>query len=291
MHAEAIERITAIERSIDTAALVYSDVCYWPLVRLRLWSVLMSRLVLGKKSGGEKVANTGPAWADVGAVGAEALGAADLGLVKATGTTPKFGARCDALFFARPEEYVEKTPAGAFAKFIDSLFERTPNARKLELADPRTLGFARLHPSLFLELSRAAEGVRFDPPGALSNFDALSAAALKHADVGLDPADLTADMGKIFYFARIFEKVLRRMTPRALVLSVYYHPVGMAWMLAARRAGVTSIDLQHGRLGPHHGLYTDLTVAPPEGYALMPDRVWCWGTRTVGDIARANASA
>src|ERR1700757_3369248 len=98
MHADAIESIIAIERSIDTAALTYNDVCYWPLARLRLWSALMTRLVLGKASEGEKVANTGPAWADVGSIGAEALGAPDLGLLKAAGTTPKFGARCDALF-------------------------------------------------------------------------------------------------------------------------------------------------------------------------------------------------
>src|SRR3954463_1196197 len=100
MHADAIERITAIERSIDTRALTYDDVCYWPLVRLRLWSALMQRLVLGKTSVGDKVANTGPAWAEVGSVGAEAVAAPDLGLLKAAGTTPKFGARCDVLFFA-----------------------------------------------------------------------------------------------------------------------------------------------------------------------------------------------
>src|SRR4051812_7795657 len=132
MHAEAIECITAIERSIDTSALRYHDVCYWPLARLKVWSALMTRLVLAKQSGGETVANTGPAWADVGSVGAEVVGAPDLGLLKAARTALKFDARCDALFFARPEEYVEKTPAGGFAKIIDSLFERAANAQKVE---------------------------------------------------------------------------------------------------------------------------------------------------------------
>jgi hypothetical protein len=93
-------------------------------------------------------------------------------------------------------------------------------------------------------------------------------------------------MGKIFYFARIFERLLRTLGPKAFIHSVYYHPVGMAWMLACRWAGVTSIDLQHGRLGPHHGLYTDLTAAPADGYHLLPDRIWCWGSRTRDDIAR-----
>jgi hypothetical protein len=58
----------------------------------------------------------------------------------------------------------------------------------------------------------------------------------------------------------------------------------MAWMLACRWSGVTSVDFQHGRLGPHHGLYTQLTAAPPEGYDLLPDAVWCWGAQTKYDI-------
>ena len=67
-------------------------------------------------------------------------------------------------------------------------------------------------------------------------------------------------------------------------MSVYYHHLGMGWALACRRAGVRSVDLQHGRLGPHHGAYTQLTAAPTDGYHLMPDIIWCWGPKTKHDI-------
>ena len=91
-------------------------------------------------------------------------------------------------------------------------------------------------------------------------------------------------MDKIFYFARMFELVLRELSPRSIFLSVYYHPTGLALMLAAHRLNIPTIDVQHGRLGPHHGLYTQMTAAPTTGYALLPDYIWCWGNKTKQDI-------
>ncbi len=287
MQAEAIALINAIEQACDTRALSYGGVGYWPLVRLRLWTTLIQRMVTGKKAAdADTVSNTGPAFAATGAA-AEPVGPAALGLLRAAGSGATLPARADLLFFARPEEHSDKTASGMFAKVLDSVIERVPGpSAKLELSDPRTIGFSRARPSLFIDLGQAGAGLSFDPPSMLTGFTELKAAADKVADVTLDQAQLATDMGKILYFARIFEKLLRALGPKALVLSVYYHLVGMAWMLACRRAGVTSVDLQHGRLGPHHGLYTDLIAAPETGYDLMPDRVWCWGSRTVDDIAR-----
>ena len=293
MQAEAIAIINAVERICDTAALTYRGVCYWPLVRLRLWSALIQRMVIGRKSGdADSVSNAGPAWTATPGADAELIGPPALGLLRNAGSGAAFVARPDIVFFARPEEHSDKTPSGMFAKVLDSVIERASVPRtKIELADQRTIGFRRANPSLFLDPSRAQAGVVFDPPGTLTGLAEVAAAIKDAGDVKLDQAALLADMGKIFYFARIFEKLLRTLSPKAFIHSVYYHPVGMAWMLACRWAGVTSIDLQHGRLGPIHGLYTDLIAAPSGGYDLMPDRVWCWGSRTVADIARHKNTA
>lgn len=288
MQAEAIAIINEIEKACDTGALRYRGVRCWPLARLRLLAAVTQRLTSGKTTGADTVTNTGPSFTAAADIQAELAGPPELGLLRAAGSGAMPPARAEILFFARPEEHSDRAATGMFAKTVDSVLESAPSpSLKLELADQRTLGFARAHPSLFIDLARAGAGVAFDPPGTLSGFAEINATAEKVAGVTLDQAQLLADMGKIFYFARIFEKLLRLLGPKAFVLSVYYHPVGMAWMLACRWAGVTSIDLQHGRLGPHHGFYTDLIAAPAEGYELMPDRVWCWGSRTVEDIARA----
>jgi len=234
------------------------------------------------------VSNTGPSWKDAGQVNAAFAGPENLGLLRAHKGKDSPSLTPTSLFFLRPEEYADKVSGAAFAKILDSVYERARlvgAATKLELANPPTMGFERLYPPLFLYLEAAGREVKFDPPSELENFAAVAeAVAAQNIGLTLDYDNLARDMGKIFYFARIFEKALKALGPRALFLSVYYHPVGMAWMLACRWAGVRSVDLQHGRLGPYHGHYTQLRAAPADGYHLLPDTVWCWGAQTKQDI-------
>jgi hypothetical protein len=294
MHADAIKVIQNIEAQYDTNKLLYRGVSYWPLCRLRLWVALMRATVLAKKAGDPAgVANAPPSWPNVGQVNAELFGPQEIGLHR---THPKGGSdpigdeslNPRSLFFVRPEEYSDKIQGAAYAKIIDSVFDRARalyQATKIEVADPRTMNFTRHFPSLFLHVEQASRGVNFDPPGNLEHFPALELTLEKlGAGIKLDSAELTASMGAIFHHARIFEKVLKQLNPTALFMSVYYHNIGMAWLLACRRMGVKSIDLQHGRLGPYHGAYTQFTAAPADGYHLVPDRIWCWGEQTKHDI-------
>ena len=88
MHAEASAIIHAVERTCDTSALTYRDVCYWPLVRLRLWSALMQRMVVGKGPESEGVTNTGPTFAATETPPLELVGTPDLGLLRVQSAAP-----------------------------------------------------------------------------------------------------------------------------------------------------------------------------------------------------------
>jgi hypothetical protein len=291
MHAEAISTLLEIERRCDTTALTYNGVCYWPLARLRIWSSLMSRMVFEKNAGTNAVPNTQPTFEVLDTqVEIASVGSPMLGLLRQVSPEPFESKRLrpEALFFARPEEHNDKLNGQAYAKMSDSVNREAAKrfqTLKLELADAKSINFARAVPSVFLDIGTAGQTVLYDAPSVLQNLDALLAAigAIDHAIV-LDTAALHTDMIKIFNFARIFEKLLTVLNPRALFHSVYYHPVGMAWMLACRWLGITTVDLQHGRLGPHHGCYTQLSAAPEGGYELLPDVVWTWGAQTKHDI-------
>lgn len=292
MHQHAIDTICDIEKQLDTQSFLYGGVNYWPLCRLRLWSHLISSALKSQSSTASTISNSGPTFADVGQVNAFPFGDPTLGFVHTDKiTSARIEQDClqnpDLLFFVRPEEYRDQVDGRAFAKMLDSLYDRASayNRLKIELSNPQTMTMKRYNDSAFLHPQLILKSAKFDPPYKPENFAPL-ADALDQIKCGtlLTAESVATDMGKIFYHARILEVVLNGLKPKAIFLSVYYHPIGMALMLAARRLSITTIDLQHGRLGPHHGLYTQLTAAPPSGYDLLPDHVWCWGAQTKHDI-------
>ncbi len=299
MHYEAVKTICDLEHRIDTQALVYGGVNYWPLCRLRLWSSLIASSLKSAGAGSDPVSNTGPSFQASGRTVVRPVGNAGSGLVSIDAVEDTLTAEegmlaPDIMFFVRPEEYRDEVEGASFAKMIDSVYDRahTYNRLKIELANPGTMAFRRRNPSLFLHAELAAQAATFDPPHELESVSALETAVYEAGlDVELSAQSLAEDMGKIFYWARLFEPLLTEVTPKAIMLSVYYHPVGMALMLAAHRLGIATSDIQHGRLGPHNGVYTQLTAAPEEGYALMPDFVWCWGSQTKHDIEVDKAAA
>lgn len=292
MHKHVIEQICSLEQTLDTQSLLYGDVNYWPLCRLRLWSLLIPDALKSTAPKADVISNAGPVFSDVGQVSAFPFDKPELGFIHTDrAAASKIEKHClpnpDLLFFARPEEYRDQVAGSAFAKMLDSIYERATAYRhlKIELSNPRTMALKRYHDSAFLHAPLITHLANFDPPRTLTNFELLER-ELKHIgfDNILTAKAIATDMGKIFYHARIFEVALRAIRPKIILLSVYYHSVGMGLMLAARRLNITTVDVQHGRLGPHHGLYTQLTAAPKQGYDLLPDHIWCWGSQTKCDI-------
>jgi len=293
MHQSAISTITELERELDTGGISYGGVNAWPLCRLKLWVHLMAEGF--KEIAGPDAAtmpNTGPTFQDVGKLNAHAIGDLDLGLVHCDLEASKKAwnvstASPDLMFFLRPEEHREMVDGKAYAKILDSLFDRFPNHSrvKIEWAEPTAMAFPRKNPSFFLHGDAAARSAISDPPFKLEHFDELEhALAQKGMSHVISRDQIATEMGKVLRFSRLFEVTLTRMMPKAIFLSLYCHSLGMGLVLAARRLGIPTVDLQHGRLGPHHGLYTQLTAAPENGYDIVPDRIWCWGQQTKDDI-------
>ncbi len=77
--------------------------------------------------------------------------------------------------------------------------------------------------------------------------------------------------------SRMFEGWLRSVQPRAVVLDVWYNPTSMALAAAARRLGIPSVDLQHGRQGGTHFAYCGWVRQPAERFETVPDVAWTWG--------------
>jgi hypothetical protein len=81
------------------------------------------------------------------------------------------------------------------------------------------------------------------------------------------------------------QRWLGRIKPRAVLLGCFYNDLNMALSSACRALGIPCVDVQHGRQGPHHYMYSHWQAPPQEGYALLPSHFWTWGESSRATIA------
>jgi hypothetical protein len=72
-----------------------------------------------------------------------------------------------------------------------------------------------------------------------------------------------------------FESVLRVVRPKLAFVVTYYADLGPAFLLACRRQGIASVDLQHCPQEGAHKAYT-WSALPDTGYAVLPAVFWNW---------------
>jgi len=81
-----------------------------------------------------------------------------------------------------------------------------------------------------------------------------------------------------------FTKLLTSLRPRVIFYTCYYRIETMAMNHVCKLANIKSIDVQHGKQGKYHGLYSHWTNLPADGYELLPDYFWNWGEEAKRNI-------
>ena len=121
-----------------------------------------------------------------------------------------------------------------------------------------------------------------DPAGYAEFLEALRVAGVAHEAVAVERVAGLAS--RIALMATRFETWLHAASPRLVFVNCYYSLEGAALMLACKRCGIMSIDMQHGVQGNLHFAYGAWANVPHEGYDLLPDRFWCWSETEVRTI-------
>ncbi len=89
--------------------------------------------------------------------------------------------------------------------------------------------------------------------------------------------------------AFIFSQLLKKTGAQEAISTCYYldSKEFFGLNLAARRAGIHSIDIQHGGQGILHLAYAQFYKLPSNGYyELMPSHFWCWDEHSASEIQR-----
>lgn len=96
----------------------------------------------------------------------------------------------------------------------------------------------------------------------------------------LSPRRFDAMARAVSMMAKLIQRRMQTEPLRAVFLVGFYDVTGYAFTLAAARASVACVDVQHGVTGPHHLAYTPWPVLhqPGFGWHLLPTRFWSWST-------------
>ena len=89
---------------------------------------------------------------------------------------------------------------------------------------------------------------------------------------------------KVVSYKNVFLRLLSNSSHKFGVTACYYNPEQMGMIWACKELKIPTIDIQHGKQGAFQPLYSHMSYIPKDGYRIVPDYFWNWGTRSVSDI-------
>jgi hypothetical protein len=99
----------------------------------------------------------------------------------------------------------------------------------------------------------------------------------------LTRASLTRRARLLHASAFLFGRILARVRPKLAFVVSYYAGLGPAFVLACRRQGILSVDIQHAPLEGAPMAYA-FTTYPAKGYSILPALFWCWTQKDADNV-------
>jgi len=90
------------------------------------------------------------------------------------------------------------------------------------------------------------------------------------------PPDLVEKCESLLMQLRLFSIILRTIRPKICLLTCFYHDQAMALLSACHRAGITSVELQHGIIDKEDSFYGRWTKVPVDGFEMLPAYILTW---------------
>jgi hypothetical protein len=178
--------------------------------------------------------------------------------------------------------------------FSDPLSERLDSRgvkySTWELGMPNT---PRYRPSALIstQLDRALASGRYREPLAKPEwFDTFAPWAEEYMPGFARWEDLRHSLETFHSTSKIYEDWMRRGKAQLMIAVCWYSLRVMAASVACRRAGVISVDLQHGLQDAGHYSYSGWDASPEGGYEMMPHYFWAWGRDNVHFLEECNGA-
>jgi hypothetical protein len=274
--AQVFDAINALELRFPVSRWRSGDIDLWPTFRFRLFGNALSKMLLNTDAG---------APAGAGALlrrASRALLRVPCAAVRDWKHNARVQAGSVAVFFSDGVSFVRLGNAWldrVMDPVILSLEQR--GVRTLKLTPLAEAHVPRLIPSRFVQPSIDRIKLTASPRTDLEvpEFDGfLTAARQSFGDAVPALRWLSMQAGRMHALARWFDRTLSRTGPSHAFVNTYYSLEGLAFVQAARRLGIRSVDMQHGIQGQHHIAYARWLSVPEQGYSNLPDEFWVWGS-------------
>ena len=304
-HKKIAETIAEIERRFDVNAVRFGELRVWPLIRLALWQQLVhpELEIMG-------LANQACAKHSLISSVIEDVKKISRACKYPKGYMNKLcfhngclrkivnNTQVDTVFFSRAEEHLNQIEGGFFNPFLDPLIDMIAEQHsymKVEIdSDSGPRKRPRYKPTIFLNAIwyfvknriNAGNG-RSSRINKLENFSGLKKCVSGvRKGISINEEYFLNQVRVIKKYEGFFAEVLSIIRPKAVFLVCYYDLVRMALISACIRLQIKTVDVQHGKQGKYHGMFTHWTKVPEEGYELLPDFFWVWGEETKRNIQR-----
>lgn len=299
----AINIITQVETEFDVNSVTYKDIKVWPLIRQAIWQQIChpnSRFMEDKLISNQKQfkqVNSGLIKLKkyLRPLKQTALDFKEYFKKIYANAYQNFRLHqlspVDIVFFSRIDDYADFINEQYINRHIDPLIQLTEkqsnlNYLKLELITnrfyqtlPRFRNTVTLKP--YLDKSKNLE-----KNNSITNFQELKQFILKISSIDIQENYFIRQAEVIENFEKFFLKKLPFIKPNQIFLVCYYYPQAMGLISACKKLNIITIDIQHGKQGKYHAMYSHWTKIPEEGYQLLPDYFWSWGQESRENIRR-----
>jgi len=102
--------------------------------------------------------------------------------------------------------------------------------------------------------------------------------------IKLNREKLFNDVQSIRMFESFFLDLFRNSVVKKVFYACYYRIDYFGLTSACHSLNIDSIDIQHGKQGTFHPLYSHFGSIPTNGYKLLPTVFWNWGNESVRNI-------
>lgn len=278
--------LVEIEARFDVNSLRYKDMLVWPVIRLELWIELLSQPSVKARRQSSNLRKTPHRPGVIRRLQLLFLRFKYWVEHKIQIASLK-REQADILFFSGAELHRFMLGDKFYNFYMDPWIEFAQQYYSCIKVEINTKSSRKIQPRVIPPVM-----LDFLPPprrpqdnGNISNFEMLTEVMeLVTNGVQLSEQAIITKLNYIESYTAFFEDLLRALKPKAVFLICFYDIINMALIKTCKKLGVVSVDLQHGKQGKYHGLYTHWMKLPERGYDFLPDYFWNWGDESRSNI-------